>query len=69
MKVHSSITPEMICAVVEEQMFGLDNLGFCVSCGHEQEGCEPDAAKYECEECGERAVYGAEQLLIMGEGK
>jgi len=24
-----------------------------------------DAREYECEHCGERAVYGAEELLFM----
>jgi predicted RNA-binding Zn-ribbon protein involved in translation (DUF1610 family) len=39
-------------------------MGFCVACGHEQYGVEPDARKYECEDCGERKVYGAEELLM-----
>jgi len=42
-----------------------DNLGFCLACGAEAYGVEPDARKYECEECGERRVYGAEELLMM----
>ena len=55
-----------ITAAIERQMFGLDNPGFCLSCGEEQEGCEPDARGYECESCGERKVYGAEEVLLMG---
>ena len=43
-----------------------DNLGFCVACGEEADGCEPDARRYECESCGERAVYGAEELMLGG---
>jgi hypothetical protein len=27
-------------------------------------GVEPDARNYECEACGERAVYGAQELLF-----
>ena len=42
-----------------------DNLGFCLGCGAEAYGVEPDARKYECEECGAHKVYGAEELLIM----
>jgi len=38
--------------------------GICITCGYEQEGVEPDARKYECEDCGERKVYGAEELLL-----
>lgn len=43
-----------------------DHLGFCTECGAERDGCEPDARNYECYECGERQVFGAEELLIMG---
>ena len=43
-----------------------DNLGFCVACGEEADSCEPDARGYECESCGARAVYGAEELMLGG---
>lgn len=43
-----------------------DQNGFCIECGYEQGTCEPDARKYKCEECGKKAVYGAEELLVMG---
>jgi hypothetical protein len=65
MKMHPSITADRIIEAVEGQMFGLDNPGFCIKCGSDQEGCEPDARKYPCEACGERAVYGAQELLLM----
>ena len=55
-----------VMQAAEESTFGLENLGFCIKCGYEQDGCEPDARKYECEECGENAVYGAEELILMG---
>lgn len=42
-----------------------DNLGFCTACGAEATGVEPDAREYECEVCSAKAVYGAEELLIM----
>lgn len=41
-----------------------DNVGFCVSCGAEAYSVEPDARRYRCESCGERAVFGAEELLL-----
>ena len=41
-----------------------DNLGFCLSCGDEAYGVEPDARRYKCEGCGEHQVYGAEEILI-----
>jgi hypothetical protein len=43
-----------------------DNVGFCLDCGAETDGVEPDARKYNCDECGMRAVYGLEELLMMG---
>lgn len=48
---------------VRENMFGLGNIGFCTKCGAERDGCEPDARGYECYDCGEFAVYGAEEIL------
>ena len=62
MKLHPSITVER---VVEAVMRRLDNPGFCVACGEDAEGCEPDARGYECELCGKHAVYGAEELLLV----
>jgi hypothetical protein len=43
--------------------------GFCLECGFEQGGCEPDARKYTCEDCGAAAVYGAEELVLMGRAR
>ncbi len=57
----SVVTIEQIMAAVEQD----DNLGICLACGEEQGGCEPDARGYECESCGQRKVYGAEELLMM----
>lgn len=58
---------EITEAEMEEAMFGLGNPGRCVECGAEADGCEPDAREYICEECGERGVYGLEELLVMGD--
>ena len=41
-------------------------LGFCALCGAERGGCEPDARKYECEQCGKNTVYGAQMFLEAG---
>jgi hypothetical protein len=64
MIIHPSITPDRIFEACERRMTSLDNPGFCLACGNEQGGCEPDARRYECEACGEPRVYGAEELLI-----
>jgi predicted RNA-binding Zn-ribbon protein involved in translation (DUF1610 family) len=42
-----------------------EDMGFCLACGAEAYGVEPDARKYECEECGKAKVYGAEEILLM----
>lgn len=64
MKIHKSLTIDRVMDAAEREMFGLDNPGFCVSCGNEQEGCAPDARNYKCEACGERKVFGAAELML-----
>ena len=65
MKIHPSVTPERVEAAVEREQTSLDNPGFCIRCGADADGVEPDARKCECEICGESGVYGASELLIM----
>jgi hypothetical protein len=62
--MHPSITAERVIEAVEREFTSLDNTGFCLACGGEADGCEPDAQGYECESCGEPAVYGAQEILI-----
>lgn len=39
--------------------------GYCVNCGEFTRDCtEPDAEDYDCPECGENSVMGAEQMCI-----
>lgn len=59
MAIHPSITLDSILAACQD-----DYIGICIRCGNEQEGVEPDARKYECEDCGANTVYGAEELLM-----
>ena len=61
MQIHPSITPERIEAAIAEDT----DLGFCIACGADAEGVEPDARRYRCDPCGEHKVYGAEELVIM----
>lgn len=65
MRLHPDITLTNVMDAVERQRGALENPGFCTACGAEAEGCEPDARDGECEACGENAVYGAEELLLM----
>ncbi|CAM5656396.1 hypothetical protein MAUB1S_11416 [Mycolicibacterium aubagnense] len=61
---HKSLTLDVIEEACRRRNTSLDNPGFCLSCGFEQGGCEPDAREYECETCGELQVYGAEEILM-----
>lgn len=55
-----------LIAALEDAETSCSNPGFCLACGELQEGCEPDARGHECECCGERKVYGAAEILIIG---
>jgi hypothetical protein len=61
MKIHPSITVDRIMEACEAD----DHLGFCIRCGDDAYGVEPDARRYTCESCDEPGVYGAEELLLM----
>ena len=64
-KFHPSITTQRVMELVEDDYRSLDNPGICIACGEQADGCEPDARAYRCESCDKRAVYGAEELLLM----
>lgn len=64
MNIHKSVTHERIMAAAERGGATLDDPGICLACGADAGGCEPDARGYECEACGEAAVYGAEELAM-----
>jgi len=46
-----------------------EQAGYCLHCGNMQYNCEPDARNRKCEACGERRVFGAQELVIMGRVK
>ena len=56
---------DAVVAAIEED----DNIGFCLGCGEEAYGVEPDAEKDTCDNCGRPQVYGAEQIMLMGATK
>ena len=64
MNLHPTLTTDRILEAVESSMMDLESPGFCVKCGDDAYGVEPDARGYKCESCGARAVYGAEELLL-----
>jgi hypothetical protein len=55
------LTTDRIFEAVESD----EHMGFCLACGAEAYGVEPDARGYRCEECGEPRVFGAEEILLM----
>lgn len=59
------LTRSRVLDAVKRSQFGLDNPGFCLACGAEQDGCDPDMRKGKCMECGALKVYGAEEVLMM----
>lgn len=52
--------------IISEADLERGNMGFCLACGVEAEGVEPDGRKYECEHCHAPKVYGLEELAMMG---
>ena len=62
--LHQGLTAEVIMGAVQRRMSTLDDPGFCIACGLEHLGIEPDARRYRCEACGKHGVYGADELLL-----
>lgn len=62
--VHPSVTAERVTGLVRLAHVSLENPGICLACGADADGCEPDARKYECDLCGEAAVFGAEEVMF-----
>lgn len=63
--MHKSITDERVLDACSASMFGTENPGFCLACGADHDACEPDAEGYECYECGEMQVMGAESVAML----
>ena len=45
-----------------------DYIGYCICCGAEHHNIEPDARKYECEECGNGIYVPDGDFLESGKG-
>lgn len=59
-KAKAKVSIDQVLAAFEAD----DCRGFCLACGAEAYGCEPDARHYLCESCGAHSVYGAEEILL-----
>lgn len=60
----SKLDIDEVVDAMEQSTFGMESIGFCVECGAQTDGVEPDAREYPCDACGECGVYGAEELLM-----
>ena len=65
MRLHSSLTVDRVEKAAQSQMYGIKNPGFCIACGEDATGCEPDARNYTCEICEEKQVFGAQEIVFM----
>jgi hypothetical protein len=63
--IHPSITRPAVEAMITRHQRTLDNPGACTNCGKTYEDVDPDAQDDECEHCGELAVTGCENLLLI----
>jgi hypothetical protein len=65
----SKIDPKIKIAVTKQayQDATENYMGWCPNCkDFTREGTEPDAEQYDCPECEENCVVGAEDALLMG---
>lgn len=57
--------PDLTMDQIIEAVEADDSIGFCIYCGYETSGVEPDARDYKCDNCEKEGVYGAEELMMM----
>jgi Zn finger protein HypA/HybF involved in hydrogenase expression len=56
-----------VIPIHEYQQARNDYQGWCLNCQSFTRECtEPDAADYDCPDCDEHSVYGAEEALMLG---
>jgi hypothetical protein len=57
----SKLDMDRVIAAAENEE---EYIGFCIACGAEAYDVEPDARRYECDDCGANKVYGAQEILL-----
>ena len=57
----SKLDMDRVIAAAENEE---EYIGFCIACGAEEYDVEPDARRYECDDCGANKVYGAQEILL-----
>lgn len=56
-----------VVSLAEYEDAANDYIGWCRTCNYFTRPCtEPDADNYDCPECGEDTVMGAEQAMLEG---
>jgi hypothetical protein len=65
MSLPERLSLDTVHAAAVDQMYGTGNDGFCLNCGAEHDACEPDMRNAECESCGDHAVFGASEIMLM----
>ena len=65
-KLKDGTTKKLPVLLVREWEANEGYPGFCLSCGTTNDGVEPDAVGYLCEECGAEKVCGLEYGFLMG---
>jgi hypothetical protein len=61
---HESLTDKKLLDAVKRRRTSLDDPGFCLACGAEAHGVDPDARGYVCQSCEAPQVYGIEEMLL-----
>jgi hypothetical protein len=62
---HASITEDVILVASMRRVTDLEDPGFCLICGNEAGGVEPDAQHLTCGACGAEQVFGVDDLLMV----
>jgi hypothetical protein len=59
----TNVSGERIADACVRRRLGLASPGFCLSCGVEVAGVQPEAVRLKCEACGSDTMFGCEGLL------
>ena len=69
MRLHKSITVVRLLEAVERASVTLDDPGFCIACGEDAEGVEPDARGYTCRTHAEPMPFTAPRGSVRARAK
>lgn len=61
-EIHPSINLDRLLEAATDEN---EEFGFCILCGTQVAGIEPDIRHSPCPDCGEHTVYGVDELIFM----